>query len=1134
MALQFIMGGSGAGKTRFLYEHLIREAQARPEQQFVVIVPEQFTMQTQKEIVSLHPRRGTMNIDIVSFARLAYRVFEELAVVCPAVLDDMGKSMVLRRVMALKGQQMGIFQGHLRQAGFIGQLKSMISELYQYGVSPEQLEEMEGRAASPLLQAKLRSLAEVYRGFQEYIEEKFITAEEILGELCRVLPQSEKMRESIVVLDGYTGFTPVQYRLLEQMMVCCRDVKVTVTVDRQAEPYKKSGIQNLFYMSKETVRRLTSLAEKNQVRREKDCWLEKRPYPRFAAEELDFLEQKLYRYSRDVWEQKPEDILLYQAANPGEEIAFAANSIERLVREEGLRYRDVAVVTGDLESYGKETAFQFQEKEIPFFLDVKKSILEHPLVELIRAALDVAARDFSYESMFRYLKCALAVEPEEREMCDRMENYCLALGIRGKKRWSSPWELVYRGGKYINMEELNAFREKAAGPLFTLSSQLKKEGATIASRTEALTGFLMEIKAEEKLEAWSEHFREKGEYQLADEYSQAYGLVMDLFDRLAALLGEETGSLREYGEILDAGFGEIQIGVIPSTVDRVVVGDINRTRLDHIKVLFFVGVNDGVVPARRERGGILSEMDREFLEKNDLELAPTARKECFLQRFYLYLALTKPEQKLILTYASMNRTGKKLNPSSLIRELEKLFPDLEARTAAEELRPVSRLEGKKAMAEALREWNGQEDPAFLELYCSFWNDPEDRKWLRELVEAAFFIYKDQGIGRAAARELYGKILSGSVTRLEQYEACAYAHFLSYGLGLEERQEYELKAADMGNLLHAAIDRAFRSAQERGQRMQDMENGERDALADEAVEVVMSQYEDNIMKSSARNIYLGTKIRRIAKKTLWALAEQLRRGKFVPAEFELSFSAVDNLEAMKIALTDEEAVHLQGRIDRMDLCRDGDCLYVKIIDYKSGNTSFDLAAIYYGLQLQLVVYMDAALEMMERKNPEKNVVPAGIFYYHMEDPMVDGTKASTKSEVDRLVLKKLKMDGLVNSDFGVVSLLDREIEGTSDIIPVSISGWQVRKYGSSVTDQAGFETLRKFARKKVRQAGTEILDGNTAADPYKIGLQTACDYCPYHSVCGFDRKLPGYEYRNLTGKKAEELRNRIFKGGEDGK
>ncbi len=1122
MALQFIMGGSGSGKTRFLYERLIRESLEKPDRQFVVIVPEQFTMQTQKEIVLLHPRRGTMNIDIVSFERLAYRVFEELAVVNPAVLDDMGKSMVLRKVAAEKGRELSVFRGHLGQAGFIGQLKSMLSELYQYGITPERLEEMEKQASSPLLRAKLGDLAVVCRGFQEYIQERFITSEEILGELCKVFPRSERMRGSTVVLDGYTGFTPVQYRLLEQMLRFCRDVKVTVTVEREAKPYERSGMENLFFMSKETVRKLNRLAADNHVSVEKDFWLEKRPYPRFAGKELDFLEAHLYRYSRSSCSGKTKDILLCRALNPAEEIRFAAGCIEELVRKEGLRYRDIAVVTGDLENYGKEAAFQFGQKGIPFFLDDKKSILENPLVEYIRGALEAVRKDFSYESMFRYLKCALAAAPEERELCDRMENYCLAMGIRGYKRWSEPWDRVGRREQFLNLEELNAFREKIMGPLSRLREGLKQEKATVRSMTEGLAGFLEVTEAEKKIAAWSDRFRERGEYQLSDEYSQVYGLVVELFDRLAALLGDEQAGLKEYGEILDAGFGEIRVGVIPATVDRVVVGDITRTRLDHVKVLFFAGVNDGIVPAKKERGGILSEAEREFLEAHDVELAPTARKESFLQRFYLYLAMTKPEQKLILSYASMNQAGKGLRPSGLIRELGRLFPDLTVLEAGEKRTILSEQEGRKALAEGLRTAGESVDPGFLELYRYFWNREKDRDGLKKLVEAAFYTYEEKGIGRAAARELYGKILNGSVTRLEKYEACAYAHFLSYGLELKERQEYELKSADVGNLFHGAIDLAFRRAAEQGIRIQDMAPAERDALAEKAAGEVIAGYGENIMSSSARNAYLAEKVSRITKRTMWALAEQLKKGEFTPAGFEVSFSAVDNLDAMKIALTEEEALHLQGRIDRMDLCEDETHIYVKIIDYKSGSTSFDLAALYYGLQLQLVVYMDAAMELLERRNPSKEVVPAGLFYYHIDDPVVDGESGPDREEIDRMVLRKLRMDGLVNSELEVISLMDREIEKASDVIPVAVKDGLVQETRSSVANRERFGALRGFVRRRLKQAGNEILDGVTAIAPYRQGNRTACDYCPYHGVCGFDRRLPGYEYRKLKDKKPEEI------------
>ena len=1138
MSLQFIFGGSGAGKTYFLYSNLIQESMENPGKQYILLVPEQFTMQTQREIVNLHPCHGTMNIDIVSFERLAYRVFEELAIESPVILDDMGKSMVIRKIAAGEKGKLGIFKGHLNHAGFISQMKSMVSEMAQYGLSYEKLEEMAPQMRTPLLREKLRDLSVIYKGFREYIADKFVTAEEVLDVLCRVLPDSSKMRESEVILDGYTGFTPVQYRVLEQMMTCCRRIRVAVTVEKDALPYKEGGIQNLFYMSKHTVCRLTDIAGKNGVNREEDIFLDSRPYPRFKRRgrdrsALDFLEEHLYRYGKKTYKGSPDGIVVYKVLNPEEEVGMVAHRIEQAVRNEGLRYRDIAVVTGNLDSYSREICRQFEAAAIPYFMDDKKNVMDNPLVELIRSAIEVVRQDFSYESVFRYLKSGMVLE-DRREERDRLENYVLALGIRGLKRWDSPWDKVYRGASNLNLEALNAFREEILTPLRPLYRILKDKERNIRDMSEAVADYLAAGKIEQKIERWGQEFEEAGEYRLADEYRQVYGLVMEMLNQVVALLGDESVGLKEYGEILDAGFEEIRVGIIPATIDRVVVGDLTRTRLNHIKVLFFTGVNDGIVPARKDGGGILSDMEKESLKKFDVELAPTAREEGFLQRFYLYLMMTKPSDKLVISFSGMDGDGKGLRPSSLIHEMKSLFPDLSVREGARDrLEVISREEGKKTLIDGLREWHLQYgDNRFMELYRFFSLSEEDRQKVENLVEAAFYSYKEKGIGKAAAREIYGRILSGSVTRMEQYEACAYAHFLTYGLELLPRQEYELGAVDLGNLFHGAIDLCFQKAAEEGIRIQDLTDGDRKRLAKASVEEMADQYGGAILKSSARNQYLTGRAQRITERTLWALSEQLKKGDFEPSGFEVSFSAIDNLKAMRISLSEEEELQLRGRIDRLDLCEDKEHVYVKIIDYKSGNTSFDLAALYYGLQLQLVVYMDAAMEMEERKHPDKEVVPAGIFYYHINDPVIENTGEPDRETIDKEILRQLKMNGLVNSEEEVISHMDREIEKASDVIPVAMKDGIVQEARSSVANRERFEALRGFVREKLRSAGRQIIDGNISVRPYKQGSRSACDYCPYHSVCGFDRKINGYGYRNLGSIKAEDIWNEI-EGGNHG-
>lgn len=1138
MSLQFIAGGSGSGKTRYLYEKVIKESMEHPDIQYLFIVPEQYTMQTQKELVRLHPRHGLFNIDVLSFKRLAYRVFEDVGVQLPVVLDDMGKSMVIRKVAGKLKKDLKLYGGHLEQPGFISQLKSQISELSQYGVSAEDLEMVEGETDRTLLKEKLGDLKTIYKGFKDYIESHYITEEEILDILCRKLPQWEPLKSSVILLDGYTGFTPVQYRLAELFMLHAREVLCCITADPREILYKECSIQHLFYMGRHTVCRLKKMAEEHHIPVEKEIWCDHRPAWRFKdSRELDFLEQNLYRYTGKIWEKQPEDILIYRGKNPAQETSYVCSCINEKVQKEGLRYRDMAVITGDLASYGKEIAHRFDEAGIPYFLDDKKSILENPFIELIRAALE-AVKDCSYESIFRYLKTGFVYDEQYpadkmQVFTDRMENYARALGIRGWKNWDMTWEKPCRGGERLNLDELNEFRIWVLEPLKTLRQAFKEENATISSVTTVLRQVLEAMKLEEKLESFSTYFlerKEPGDENRAREYSQVYERVMELLERLEGLLGEEKADMKNYIQILDAGFEEIKIGVLPATADQVMIGDITRSRLEAVKVLFFTGVNEGIVPQRKAGGSLLNDGDREVFKSLHMELAPTAREEGCIQKFYLYLMLSKPSDQLVLTYAAVNSQGKSAHPSSLVGEIRKLFPKLvqmeestmehsvwTARDGLQQLIAGLREAGDKNL-EQLKEAQGE----FLELFSRFYGKEEYKKLVEKLTDAAFFVYEDKGIGREAARALYGQNLQGSVTRLEQFAACAYAHFLKYGLELMERQEYQLEAVDMGSLFHQSLDQCFEVIHENGLDWSNITEEERKKLVKKCVDQVTAQYGNTIVSSSARNTYLAKRVERITDRTIWALAEQVKKGDFVPSGFEVSFSAIDNLKAMKIRLSEDEELLLKGRIDRLDLCEDEKHVYVKIIDYKSGNTSFDLAALYYGLQLQLVVYMDAALEMEERKHPEKTAVPAGIFYYNIKDPMVKKEGEMTPEEIEKQILKQLRMNGLVNSDLEVIHHLDREIQKESDVIPVAVKDGYVQEAKSSVAGQKRFDALRRYVGSRLKRSGQSILKGENGLLPYKDGDRTACDYCPYHAVCGFDTKTAGYGFRRLRSMKLEEV------------
>lgn len=1135
MSLRLIIGGSGAGKTEFLYKKIIKQSMNEPEQRFFILVPEQATMQAQKEIVRLHPRHGTMNIDIVSFDRLAYRIFSELSLPQPEVLDDTGKTMILRKLAGEKRSELVLFSGQLNRPGFIDEMKSMLSELYQYGATPDMLKEQAKKeGVSRVLAAKLSDMEVVFRAFREFTKERYITMEELLDVLCRVAGRSKLLKGCTLALDGYTGFTPVQYRLIEILLKLCRRMYVTVTATEASMVYGSGDQTDLFDMSRTMTAKLRELAIRQGVEITEDIAFPERPLVRFRkSPALDALEQTFFRYPYRPFSGGTDSLSLIQAETPAAEVGIVANCILQLVKKEGCRYREIALVCGDLPGYGKEIARQFEENGIPLFLDQKRDVSENPFIRLVTCIPELLWKGFDYETMLRYLRTGLVTE--EREWIDRLDLYVRALGIRGFSRWSEPWERTFEGGGRLNLKELNEFKESVLLPLRVLKEKAGERGATVGTITMAITELLETLEVEKKLKERSLAFTRAGMDWEAREYGEIYGLVMDLFSRLFHLLGEEPVSKREYLEILKAGLSELSVGMIPASADRVVAGDLRRTRLDHIRALFFLGVNEGVVPGDSHKNGLLTEQERELLKEHEMELAPTAREEGFMERFYLYLMMTKPSEKLCLSWASLSADGKTMRPSSLIMTMKKRFPDIPVLNGEACVdREINRCAAKKAVIRWLEEpemlmrevgsehdKNGEENASSRtgaapgDLYRWLSNEGGQREAMEQLAKACTYSYQDQGIGREAARELYGMVLNGSVTRMEGYASCAYAHFLNHGLELKKRQEYELDLSDMGNLFHRTIDLFFQEVRSSGGDFTSIGETERKRLVRACVEQVAGEYRNTIMKSSARNAYLEKKVERIADRTIRALIYQLKKGDFVPEAFEVDVSS-------RIPLRGGHALNLRGRIDRMDVLEEKDKIYVKIMDYKSGSTSFDLSLLYHGLQLQLVVYMDAALAMEQRRHPGKEAVPAGIFYYHIDDPVLERKEEMTDEEIEAGIQKKLRMNGLVNSSLEVIRHMDRKIEKESDVIPVAMKDGLIQEAKSSVAGGERFSHLTAFVRRRLEQMGEEILDGTVSVSPYKQGSRTACDYCPYHSVCGFELKTDGFGFRRFRPMTAEEI------------
>jgi ATP-dependent helicase/nuclease subunit B len=1167
--LRFCFGASGAGKSTGLYREIIERSNKEPDTDFLIIVPDQFTMQTQKDVVKQHPDRAIMNIDVLSFGRLSHRVFEETGHGSFSVLDDVGKSLVLRHVSDMLGDKLPVIGRNMHKSGYLDEVKSTISEFMMYGIDDKALSVLEEKSLRKgALNAKLKDLRLLYKSFLEYIDGRFITAEETLDILCKALPESALIRDSVIVFDGFTGFTPIQYRVIKELLSLCREVVFSVTISPDEDPYADDyKEQELFMLSKKTVRDLERL--EFEVQKEKgsnipdfetyrklrhseaaDIFYRDEPVARLKDNApLAFLEKALFRYNPEKFAGDNNSIFLYQTTTPSEEIRQTMIKIADLVRDEGYAYRDIALVCGSLDTYGDIITRQAQKFGIPVYVDTNVSLMLNPFIEYITSALNIVISGYRYEDVFHYMRSGMT--GFDAGDTDLLENYVRALGIKGRKQWEDRFlrrmPRKFKSRKQdleqkdqMLLEKLDLMREKISSDLKPL---FDAKGGTVKEITDALISVVEAGNLKEKLEEYRNTFEENGDLKKAKEYDQIYTRVMMLLEQMNALIGDEKLDMAEYKDVLSAGFGEISVGTIPQDVDRIIVGDIERTRLKEVRILFFVGVNDGNIPSNAGSGGILSDIDRQFLQDlgTDIEFAPSPRQQMYIQRLYLYMNLTKPTDKLFLSFSELGNDGKSLRQAYLIPKLRQMFENLEIERPMEngfEAQMVSIDDGMDAYSELVREYASgrlsslQEREMFT--LRKVLSENKDNKLVEKLTEAAFIHYESVPIAKAVALALYGATLENSVSRLEKYASCAYAHFLQYGLTLNDRQEYSFEASDLGNVYHQVLEKYTGEIITKGIDWRELSKEKSDEILNRALTECVDAYGDTILRSSAKNQHMIERIRKILTRTVDTLKYQITSSLFNPAYVEMSFQEAGSLDEINVALSEDEKknitekMKLKGKIDRVDLCNEGDQIYVKVMDFKSSEHKFNLAYLYYGLQLQLVMYMNVAVASEKKKHPGKEVIPAAILYYHVEDPMIEGKADTVTDDINKEIISELKMTGLVNDNTDIIRKLDTGFATKSDIIPVELKKDGTPSARSQTASSDEYEAISGFVNKKVKEFGRNILNGDISVNPYGDAKMQSCTYCDYKHICGFDERISGYKKRKLD-MTSDEAMMRIMNG-----
>lgn len=1127
MALQIITGGSGSGKSTKICKEILKAGEENPKKNYFVIVPDQFTMQTQMDFVTESSRGGIMNIDILSFSRLAHRIFEETGGNRKPVLDDTGKSLILRKIAGSIKDQVPVIGSNLNKQGYIHEVKSAISEFMQYGIGDQELDTMIEYAKSRgALHYKLKDLQVLYRAFREYIRDNYITTEESMDILAKELHKSALIPGSVVVFDGFTGFTPIQENVIGVLLELCEEVIVTVTTEGK----ETEKAQELFAFADKTVMRLEKLAAQRGVTvLPRQCLTEK--YRFKDHEELAFLETQLFRYpSVSYTGEKQQRVRVSFHKDMQTEVRFLCRQIRAVIRESGCAYRDIAVIAGDLSAYESCIENEFMQYELPLFMDKTRGIELNPFVEFIKSALLILTDNFSYEAVFHYLRSGLAdLTPEE---VDDLENYVLEMGIRGKKAWTHAfagrtYSMKQKEDAIEELEYLNKLRERFVLQLHALLyGNEKQEGVytrvlTVRELVERLYTFVVDNRIEEKLAGYAQFFEKKKEDARAKEYQQIYRLIMELLEQIMELIGGEQMMVKEFADILDAGFDEIEVGIIPRSVDRIIVGDIERTRLKPVKYLFFLGVNDGNIPGKSSKGGIISDIDREFLKGSEQELAPSPRDQMYIQKYYLYLNLTKPSEGLYLSYIGMDAQGAAIRPSYLIGMIKKMFPGCEWERDMEDegLQVGNVLEAKELFCMLLLKYADgtitvKERRRFEQLIAFLGKKEADKLMLTHLIDNAFYEKKDTVISRAAAGLLFGDTIMSSISRMERYASCAYSYFLQYGLSLKERQLYGFEAKDMGTIFHGVMERFSIKLQEHDYTWIDFPKEEGEAFVSEAMEEVCLGYTDALLYENALNRYTMGRMEKILQKCVSNISYQIKKGHFVPKEYEVSFHVIEDLKDMDLSLTDKDKMRLVGRIDRMDTYEKEDKIYVKIVDYKSGDKNFDLAAFYHGTQLQLVVYMNEALRRTKKDYPDKEAVGAAMLYYHMADPLVEGSAGISKEAVNQKIKEALRMKGILSSDGDILEALDTSKTQKSDCIPLDYDSKGGLRASVNAYDKEQLKLLSDYASYCLKEMGVKIKKGEIPLNPYMSGGTDSCTYCAYKDVCGFDEKMPGHKKRNL--------------------
>ena len=1111
MPLRVITGTDARGKTQMI----IREICSLPENiHGYLIVPEQFGLEMQKELIEQHPKHGFFHLDVLSFHRLAFRIFEEQHFNPPQILEDLGISMLLRKILARHENDLVFFRRNLKKAGFIDELKSVLVEMIGYGIAPQMLHDAAMRLDQrPNLKEKCEELSMIYGWLLEETAGKYMITEQILHVAMDLMEKAAFLKDAVFYFDGFTGFTPVQLQFLSVLLKVAGQIHITVTIPSAKE--RKKGSEEVFVFSEKTISSLAGICKKTGTTITEVGLPEKSPKP---GGEIAFLAENVFSSHYKVNKNQPEHIHITVCQNPDGEIDYILHKIEEIVRKTGARYRDFAILCGDVKGYAQDVRRRAGILRMPVFEDNKRKINYQAGIEAVRSLFHLALANYSYESVFRYLKSGLS-DMEDKDV-DFLENYVLSSGIRGFSMWKKPFTHRLSGYDKEEQEKLQELRKMLVLETETFYIAVHRKRCNVREAMTALFETMRGLQIAQKYEQKAREAEALADYDKAVESRELYPQLLGLLDKIVSIFGDEEMETSILSEIVDEGLNTLDIGIAPLSMDQVIFGDLKRTRLPKVKVLFVAGANDGQIPPYPGDGGIICDDEKSILLDLGVEMSSGLFEQNLENEFYMYLALKQPSDELYFTYSQTDSTGAMQRPSSFLASCERIYPALRRIHFPKEaprkyfnvddsreflMAGLNRqriqedyLEQDKAFALLLKYWTSTKEGA--EEIRSYWNMSKNR---------------EDSLPKDLVQELYGKKLSVSVTRLESFASCPYYFFCLYGLKLYSRELYEVTPIEMGNLFHRVMELYCNEVKKSGTRFALIPDNDRDRMLDKALDVAAKEQGAEVFGDSARNKHRLQMARRILLRTIEVLKNQLKDSDFEPDHFELSFGRASSQMQMDMDIDDNHRISFSGIIDRIDVCEEDNRLLTRLIDYKSGYKAFDLKEFYYGIQIQLVVYMNA-VEKFYSSQSGKQVQTAGIFYYQIKDPIIASDHFDP--EMNR---KEFLLSGYASEESDILDHLEH---GEDRFVSMSI---RLKKDGTpfsnaKVLSQEQFELMGDYARKKMKEIGKAIYEGKIKAWPYLDKKKSACDYCPFSDVCGFVPGEEGCTYHRAQSLKTDEI------------